>query len=112
MANSYGTPTGVLLTTAGVVVFESPAVTDTMLLVTFNNVDTATRKLNAYIHTGALPAVGPARDALSAVPKDFSLAKETGLSTGPWYLPAGYKMTAFSDVDNKINALPSTIKTV
>jgi len=107
LANAYLTPTGVLLGVADTVVYTAPALTGTMVIVYFNNVDTANRKLNAFVYTGA----GPGADITRILPTDFTLVKEAQLQLGPIYLPAGYKIAAKCDVANKINALPVGVET-
>jgi len=111
LVNNYLTPVGVNLKAAGALVYTAPVGTSTMLIVYFSNVDVANRKLNAYLHTGALPAAGVARDALAITAKDFTLVREGQLQAGPFYLTTGYKVTAFSDVDDKITAVPVGVET-
>lgn len=108
MANSYFTPTGVTLAATETTIYTAPSATDSMVIIYFNNVDSANRTLNAFLYTGA----GPGADATRIVPLNFTLVKEAQLILGPLYLPATYKVTGTSDVANKINALPVGVETV
>ena len=107
MANVYLAPVGVLLGTSETTVYTAPGATSSMVVVRFNNVDTVTRVLDAWLYTGG----GPGADATRLLPKSFSLAAGQQLEIGPLYLTAGYKIMATSDAANKISAMPFGIET-